>query len=249
MHSPFVFELVTKCFYNKKPHSNYELIRRYRKKLMKTTDTIKMTDFGAGSRVFSSEERKISAIAWNAGITPKRARLMNRLVRYLNIKNALELGTSVGIGSVAIAAGNKINFTTVEGCPETAKVAEKYFQEFGFENITLKIGEFDSVLDEIANSTNKQSAEQDSKTAFYDLIFIDGNHQKSATLRYFETLLPLVHNDSLVILDDIHWSREMEEAWEEIKLHPAVTLTIDTYYWGLIFFRREQAKEHFVIRV
>lgn len=230
---------------------------------MKNTETIKTTDFGAGSRVFSSDDRKISAIAWNAGITPKRGRLLNRLVSYFNVRNVLELGTSLGISTAAVAAGNKTQITTIEGCPATAEVAEKHLQEFGLNNIELKVGEFNKVLREqysvksknesisksqIPNSNSQKTTNQPQPQPF-DLIFFDGNHQKGATLDYFETLLPLVHNDSLMIFDDIHWSKDMEEAWEEIKLHPAVTVTIDTYYWGLVFFRREQAKEHFVIRV
>ncbi len=259
VHSPFVFELVTQCFYNKKPQPEYELIRRYRKKLMKNRETIKTTDFGAGSRVFSSDDRKISAVAWNAGITPKRARLLNRLVRYLEVEKILELGTSLGISTAAMAAGNKVQIISVEGCHATASVAEKQFREFRLNNIELKVGEFERVISEqysvnksskfqIPNS-NSQSTIENTQPQTFDLIFIDGNHQKDPTLGYFETLLPLMHNNSLMILDDIHWSKDMEEAWEEIKMHPAVTVTIDTFYWGLVFLRREQAKEHFVIRV
>ncbi|MDO9262230.1 MAG: class I SAM-dependent methyltransferase, partial [Flavobacteriaceae bacterium] len=78
---------------------------------------------------------------------------------------------------------------------------------------------------------------------------IDGNHQKAATIAYFEQCLKSVHNDSMIIFDDIHWSTDMEEAWEIIQKNPLVTVSIDTFQWGIIFFRKEQEKEHFVIRV
>ena len=90
---------------------------------------------------------------------------------------------------------------------------------------------------------------QNLKSKIYNLIYLDGNHQKQATLDYFELLLPTITNDTVWIFDDIHWSAEMEEAWEIIKKHPKVTVTIDTFQWGLVFFRYEQPKEHFVIRV
>ncbi|WP_424494779.1 O-methyltransferase [Salinimicrobium sp. GXAS 041] len=241
MHSPFVFGLVTRCFYDKKPHAAYEVIENYRKKMLQNRNSINITDFGAGSKVFSSDERKIAAIAWNSGITPKRGRLMNRLVRYLNIKNALELGTSVGIGSVSMVAGNDVKLTTIEGCPETAKVAEKGFKQFELDNINLKVGKFEPVLEEITKNADKNP--------LFDMVFIDGNHQKEATLAYFEKLLPVLHNDSVVIFDDIHWSRGMEEAWSAIIEHPKVSVTIDTFFQGFVFFRKEQRKEHFVIRV
>jgi hypothetical protein len=89
---------------------------------------------------------------------------------------------------------------------------------------------------------------QNPKPKTQNLIYFDGNHSKKATLNYFELLLPTICNDSVWIFDDIHWSNEMEEAWETIKKHPKVTVTIDTFQWGLVFFRKEQEKEHFVIR-
>ncbi|MEG9329200.1 class I SAM-dependent methyltransferase [Salinimicrobium catena] len=270
VHSPFVFGLVTKCFYDHKKYPAYQKIQKHRKSLLQDKRNIRVTDFGAGSRVFSSDERKVSEIAKNAGITSKRARLLNRLVNYLNVKNALELGTSVGLGTTAMAAGNKVQVTTIEGCPETAKVAAEKFRELGLDNIQLKVGKFEDVIEDrgqwtedreknskflIPNSKSvsispKQPTTDNSQpiTAHYDLIYIDGNHQKEATLSYFEKLLSAVHNDSVMIFDDIHWSAEMEEAWEIIKEHPSVKVTIDTFFWGLVFFRREQEKEHFVIR-
>jgi len=148
----------------------------------------------------------------------------------------LELGTSVGLGSVAIAAGNEnTSVLTIEGCPETAKLAKDNFNSFNFENIELINGEFDNVLPKLQST--------------FDLVFIDGNHTKNATLRYFEALLPLSHNDTVFIFDDIYLNKDMTKAWELIKNHESVTVTIDTFKWGFVFLRKEQAKEHFVIRV
>ena len=100
----------------------------------------------------------------------------------------------------------------------------------------MLVGDFSKVIPTLA-STN------------YDLIFFDGNHNKEATLKYFNQLLPKAHNNSIFIFDDIYWSKGMTEAWEEIKQHEKVTVSIDTFFWGIIFFRKEQAKEHFTIRV
>ncbi len=306
MHSPFVFKLLTECFYKKENKPGFEKVLAYREALLKDHKVISVTDFGAGSRVFSSERRKVSAIAKNAGISKKRALLLNKLTSYLHCKNALELGTSVGSSSVAIAAGNNLQLTTIEGCPETANIAREYFRKFELDNITLRVGEFEEVLNGFLEKQESRDKSQDKgqneedgrpetedrmetedrrqktedpnqpqtsprsigtkpqttnhklhpevsgpnhKPQSPDLIYFDGNHQKEASLHYFEKLLPLAHNDSVFIFDDIHWSREMEEAWEEIKAHPRVRVSIDTFYWGLVFFRIEQEKEHFTIRL
>lgn len=238
VHSPFVYTLVTRCFYDRKNYSSYTQLNSYRELLLKNSSSIEVKDFGAGSKVFSSSERRVKDIARTAGISKKRARLLNRLVRYLKIGSALELGTSLGMGSSAMAAANDIEITTLEGCPNTAKMAQEQFDRFKYENINLQIGDFREYLFKLPQTENK-----------YDLIYFDGNHKKQPTLEYFQTLLPFAHNDSVFIFDDIHWSREMTEAWEEIKAHPSVKVTIDTFYWGMVFIRKEQEKEHFDIRI
>ncbi|SHG11342.1 Predicted O-methyltransferase YrrM [Flavobacterium fluvii] len=238
VHSPFVFQLITKCFYDKKPKPEYEILKTYRKSLLENKNTIEVTDFGAGSKVFKSNTRQINQIAKTAGITPKRAELLFRITNYFQPDTILEIGTSLGLATSALALGNsKASITTLEGCPNTMAMAKNQLQLLNGNNVELVLTEFGEYL---------QS--QNLKSNIYNLIYIDGNHSKTATLEYFELLLPTITNDTVWIFDDIHWSPEMEEAWEIIKKHPKVTVTIDTFQWGLVFFRREQPKEHFVIR-
>ena len=275
--------------YKREKKPAFESIIQFRKALLNDYREIEVKDFGAGSKVFKSNKRKISAIAKNAGISKKRAILLNKLCSYLEIKSALELGTSVGISSAAMATGNDLQLLTIEGCPQTAGVAKEYFEKFALKNIEVEIGSFEEKLSgqserekvgiqnlqqalqtnkdkpqtpnhkpqttdnqkpktETENETNLQPT-TDNPQPTTDLIFFDGNHQKEATLNYFNQLLPLAHNDSVFIFDDIHWSKGMEEAWEKIKKHPEVRVTIDSFYWGIVFFRKEQEKEHFTIRL
>jgi predicted O-methyltransferase YrrM len=238
VHSPFVFDLVTKWFYNKKNHASYAKLKNYRSQLLHNNETIEVTDFGAGSRIFKSDTRAISAIAKTAGIPKKRQQLLFRLAHYLKPKNSLELGTSLGLGTIAMALGNSEGFVdTIEGCPNTAGVASDMLKKFTIENYKLHQADFESFF----TSENCKEA--------YDLVFIDGNHTKKQTLAYFNILRKKAHNETVLIFDDIYWSHEMTEAWEEIKAHPKVQVSIDTFYWGLIFFRSEQQKEHFTIRL
>jgi len=206
--------------------------------LLQNKNTIEVTDFGAGSRVFKSNTRAINQIAKNAGISAKRAELLFRIVRYFQPENILEIGTSLGLATSALSLGNNnARITTLEGCPNTMAVAKIQFQKFNFNNIEYINAEFSSYL------SNCQL-----KTENCQLIYFDGNHSKKATLDYFELLLPTITNESVWVFDDIHWSKDMEEAWEIIKKHPKVRVTIDTFQWGIVFYRNEQEKEHFVIR-
>ena len=237
VHSPFVYDLVTQCFYAKTDKTIENHLKAYRTTLLSNTNTINITDYGAGSKKFKATKRSVKQIAKTSGTTLKRAKLLFRMMAYFKPKQVLELGTSLGIATQAMALGSKdAKVTSIEGCPSTAILAKQQLEAFNIKNVTLKVGPFEDQLQVL-------------KEQSWDLIFLDGNHQKEATLQYFESLLPTATNDSVFILDDIYWSKSMTEAWEAIKLHPKATVTIDTFFWGLVFFRKEQNKENFKIRV
>ena len=238
IHSPFVFNLVTRCFNKKLIKDKLKEFNSYKKELILNNSKIEVTDLGAGSKIFSSNKRKISKIAKHAGISNKRAKLLLKLIQYFKPNNILEIGTSLGLStSILSIANSSAKITTLEGCEQTAKVANEMFQKHNFKNIELVIGNFEATLPKVL------------KNMIFDFIYFDGNHTKKGTLKYFELSLNSINNNSVLLFDDIHWNKEMEEAWEEIKNHPKVTVTIDTYQWGFVFFRKEQQKEHFIIRV
>ena len=237
VHSPFVFNLVQKCFYDKTKYSEYSVLEKYRNSLLKNKNTIEVTDFGAGSRIFKSNTRPINAIAKNAGISPERAKLLFRIVNYFQPKSILEIGTSLGLATSALALNDFSEVTTLEGCPETMKQCQLQLQKFNIGNVKGITGEF-----------SKQLTAYNLKPTTFNLIYFDGNHSKQATLDYFDLLLPTINNETVWIFDDIHWSAAMEEAWEIIKKHPKVKVTVDTFQWGIVFFRSEQVKENFIVR-
>ncbi|KJD35939.1 methyltransferase [Tamlana sedimentorum] len=234
VHSPFVYNLVTQCFYSKTKHSHYKTIKNYRKALLFNKKSIKVTDFGAGSHTFKKQDRQISKMAKHAGSSFKRTKLLFRVCKYFKPNNILEIGTSLGLSTHAMSLGNpNATITSLEGCPNISNFTSSLLNN---KNIKIVTGNFSETI-------NKQTSIP------YDLVYFDGNHQKEATLNYFETLLETAHNDSVFIFDDIYWSQEMTEAWETVKKHPKITVTIDTFFWGFVFFRKEQAKEHFTIRI
>ena len=239
VHSPFVFDLVTKCFYDTKKYTEYSILKEYRKSLLKNKNYIEVSDYGAGSKVFKSNKRQISKIAQTAGISQKRAELLFRITKYFKPDSILELGTSLGLATSALALGNpKAKIKTLEGCQNTIHQCQLQLQKFNINTVECINTEFSSYLKNFQLPTSN-----------FQLIYFDGNHSKQSTLNYFELLLPTISNESVWIFDDIHWSLEMEEAWEIIKNHPRVTVSIDTFQWGIVFFRYEQEKEHFVIRI
>jgi len=237
-HSPFVYKLADEVIYDFNDKSEYKNIEQQRKKLFSDESIITVTDLGAGSHLNKNRTKKVSQIAKNALKSPRLAKLIYRLAKETRPKTAIELGTCLGITTSYLStACPDAEVITIEGCPQTAEVAKKNFNDLALNNIELHVGNFDGILPDII-------ARQPS----LDFVYIDGNHRKDATLNYFKWCLPKVTEDSLLIFDDIYWSGGMKEAWAEIKNHPDVTVTVDLFWIGLVYFKKGQAKEHFKLK-
>ncbi|HOY28701.1 MAG TPA: class I SAM-dependent methyltransferase [Flavobacteriales bacterium] len=238
VHSPFVYELITQVLRSGGDRPEFTAIEQARTELLVSEQTIRVNDLGAGSRVFDLPVRRVSDITRSAVKAPRQAQLLFRLARYLDAGTVVELGTSFGISTLYLARGAENGVVhTIEGCPQTYRIAQHHFELLEQRNIEPLLGSFRKRLPEVLEQLDA-----------LDLVFLDGHHAKEPTLEYFDLCLQRSHNDTVLVLDDIHWSRGMEEAWIAIKGHPRVTVTIDLYSMGLVFLRTEQAKEHFVLR-
>ncbi len=237
-HSPFVYKLVDEVIYDFSGKKVYDDIEKQRKKLLNDETMLTITDLGAGSRLNTNKQKKVSQVAKNALKNQRLAQLIYRLAHHHPAQKIIELGTCLGITTAYLAKANQeANVVTMEGCPETANVAYQNFVSLGVKNVELQVGNF-----------NELFPKEVEITPHLDFVYIDGNHTKEATLNYFNLCLPKVHEGTLLIFDDIYWSNGMKEAWEEIKAHPKVTVTIDLFWIGLVYFKKGQVKEHFKIK-
>lgn len=239
MHSPFVFDFITQVLNDHTVYPAYTLVENLRADLSGDTRKLVIEDFGAGSSLNKSNERPIGSIAKHAAKPARFGQLLYRIVKHYQPQIILELGTSLGITTSYLAAaapGSRI--ITMEGAPSIAAVARQGFNKAGLKNIEIIEGNFDDTLGGVVSGMTS-----------LDLAFIDGNHRRDPTLRYFHQLLPLTHNDSMLIFDDIHWSSGMEQAWTQVQQHSAVRCTIDLFFIGIVLFRHEfKARQHFTIR-
>lgn len=239
MHSPFVFEFITKVLNDKTSYPEYGKVEGLRNQLLKDDTVLNVEDFGAGSGIDKKNKRSISSIAKNAAKPKKFGQLLFRMVKYYKPNAILELGTSLGITTSYLSlAKPDARLITMEGSKEIAEVAKKNFETLEIRNIEIIEGNFDNTLSSLITHLSS-----------VDFAFIDGNHRKEPTVRYFQQLLTKINNDSILVFDDIHWSSEMEAAWETIKNNAAVTCSIDLFFIGIVFFRKEfKEKQHFIIR-
>ncbi len=240
VHSPFVFKLITEVFNDTRIYNCYTSIESIRQQLLKNNNTILLEDFGAGSRIEKTKERTVKAIAQSSLKPRKFSQLLFRLANYFQPKHILELGTSLGITtSYLSSACTKAQVITMEGANAVADMAASNFDQLQLQNISIVRGNFDDTLSTVLSK----------EMPAIDFAYIDGNHRFTPTCNYFEEILQHSYNNTCIILDDIHWSKEMELAWQYAQQHKAVTLTIDLFFIGIVFIRKEQKeKEHFIIR-
>lgn len=241
IHSPFVYDFITNVMGDKTQYVTYKKIEEHRKRLLHNKNVVEIVDFGAGasSGSYKTSFAKVKDIARKKAISPKQGQLLHRIVRYFKPEIILEMGTSLGISSVyQVSSFHDFLFIGMEGCATTAAIANQSIKKIlDDKNFSLVIGDFNVMLPGVLEKLNK-----------LDYAFIDGNHSYEPTMSYFNQLLPYARENSIFIIHDIYWSKGMEKAWNEIKNNPIVTITIDLFYMGIIFFRQGIPKQNFILR-
>lgn len=238
IHSPFLFAFLQEVFYSKtSDNSSLTAIRSLKIKASKSRAVVQVNDLGAGSNRLKQSERSLSAIAGMSSINHKYGKLLNKSVGYFKPQLILELGTCLGFGAMYMASGyKKSKVITIEGSDNLVGKSIENFKQMNMNNISVIHGNFDDILPSILQ-----------KNGCFDFIFIDGNHKKTAVMDYFKLFLPNITSDSIIIVDDIRWSEDMLEAWREICDHKQVTLSIDLFRMGIVFFNSNLKKQHFKI--
>jgi len=317
VHSPFVFDLITSCFYKKKGKNDLTILLNYKKQLSKNTSLLEISKFNFMSRLLLSHKRKrweirknwqflfpvigiillgyssfklikLIPVDWfdfaeyyffpylmfvlyfvgifyfllktilfainkleskwvvnqrsriykDSEISNKRARLLIHLIQYLKPKNILEIGTGFGINTVVLSSAQRNSkIRTLDENEQVVNAIKEMFKKNTIKNVKFLAGNFDITLPRVFNNNT------------YDFIHFKGSCVNKTILKYFESSLLAIDNNSVFLFENIHSNKESEKVWNYIKKHEKVTVTIDTLLWGFVFFRKEQEKEHFIIRI
>lgn len=236
IHSPFIFEFMNDLLLDTTPYYPFEPIEAIRSKLLLDKSMINVTDLGAGSGG-TQVRKEVREICRNGAVPAKYGRLLFKLVNRFQPTTLLEMGTSLGISGLYMAMANQGKMITLEGCPETSRIATTNFRRLKADHVQCITGDF---------STTLKPALQELQQV--DFAYIDGNHRYESTVGYFESILPYTRSGTVLVFDDIHWSRGMEHAWEQIRSHASSTLTVDLYRFGIVFFREGVRKQHFTLK-
>jgi predicted O-methyltransferase YrrM len=238
IHSPFVFDLVSRVFRNKIDPDIVRNIEEVRKRMISDPRSIIVNDLGSGSGKLKTNIRKVSDIARYSPVPVKYGLLLSNVAAEFGKPFIVEFGTSLGISAMYLASScTGAIVKTVDACSASAVIAEENFKKAGIINIKVITGTFDEVLPVIINSNNIPG-----------LVFIDGNHRKEPVIKYFSQIAKIANSKTVIIIDDIYYSKEMEDAWKEIKRYEKVSVTIDIFRMGIVFFRERINHYDYTVR-
>ncbi len=233
IHSPFVYQLYTKVISPDKKQHVFQEIETIRNNFLKDETKIPVINTSDGTT-----EKSISQIARNTLKGKRYARLLYRLATHFKPRVCIEIGTSLGISTLYLAAATKGKVITLEGNDILLQHARKQFDKTEFGNRIESVqGMFDDTLPKVLSELTE-----------VDFVFFDGNHHYEPTMNYFNHCLGKAHAQSVFIFDDINWSTGMKQAWDDIRQHPKVSVSIDLFMMGIVFFDPDLSKQDFLLR-
>lgn len=235
LHSPYFFDFYTRIVKCKNTFQGIPAIEKLRDQLLKDQRELVFNDLGAGT---SGTPRKIAEITQSSVSPVGLSGLYVRIIEHIKAKAIVELGTSFGINTLYLAHPPSTKVITFEGVQQIAEIAQLTFEFAASENIRMITGNIDATLTETLQSVRK-----------LDFALIDANHRYAPTVRYFNRLVSKVSETSVIVLDDIHASADMERAWTEIKQNKLVYGSIDLFRCGIVFFDPSLNKQHVILQL
>jgi len=236
LQAPFIYEFYTTVIKSEKLNGDFSELEKLRNALLQNMDYIEVGKLGADSKINNSNKRTIKSIAKGGITTLKYSELLYRIIKHFRMRQIVELGTSIGVNTLYLAKYEATKVTTFEGSSSLVKIAQSNFDYLQAHNIKVVEGDIDRTLSSFLDGSIRP-----------DLVYIDANHRYEPTMKYFNTIIHNKHDETVVIIDDIKWSTEMQQAWKKIVAHPEVTLSIDLNKMGIVFFKPDFTKQHYVL--
>ena len=235
IHSPFVFDFYNAVLAHPYRFYSHEILEEKRTEILQDRTVIEFEDPGAVKKIRRDEIRNLAS---RSLMPAEKATLLFQLSHWLRPEKVLELGTSFGLTTAYLAKAFPSEITTFEGVSPIAERARTLWDSLDIYNIDSRTGKVEEMLPDFLQDPENHP----------DLSIVDADHSYESTLRNFQLLADVAKDSTCIVFDDIYWSAGMGKAWEAIKADARVTVSIDVYGFGIVFFRKASKKENFVLR-
>ncbi len=225
LHGPTAYQFAVRILEDRRHYYRFEEIEKLRKTLLQAKEVVPPSDWGAGSK---KRGHTLADIVRHSACSPALGRMLFKTSLLYRPQTLLELGSSLGLSALYLSGGAlQARFRGIEGHPYLCRKAEEHLKQFNTPDARVLCGAFRQKLPEVLKELGQ-----------VDLVYFDGDHRHEATLELFRTVLPHRSENAVFVFDDIHWSKGMSRAWEEIRHQPEVKLSIDIWRAGFLFFGR-----------
>jgi len=235
IHSPYFFDFYRHVIKPAQKAKGEPSLEALRQRLLQNKMPVQMEDLGAGSAVGGSK-RTLADITEVSVSPAKLSQLYLNILNYIDARYVVELGTSIGLNTLYLSQKTDSRIFSFEGNKSLINIALTHFESMDRKNIQLIEGNIDHTLSEFLQNTTK-----------INFALVDANHRYEPTLRYFNMLVRRMNEKSIMVIDDIHWSGEMEKVWRELYRHSLVYGSIDLYRCGILFFDPALNRQHFTL--
>ncbi|MDF1575736.1 MAG: class I SAM-dependent methyltransferase [Bacteroidales bacterium] len=182
--------------------------------------------------------RSESAFVRRSSVSGKSGFLLYRISRWFRPGMIVELGTGAGISTIYLSSGSpETPLHSIEQDKERAALAAQLICRCAPGPVSIHWGEMEEKLEDILTLLPPRF-----------LAFVDGNHHYEPTVAYIRKLIDRAGEESVIVLDDIFWSRGMQRAWKEVLSWPEVRVSIDLFHMGVLLTRKDLNKTEIKIK-
>jgi len=237
VHPPFAFKFISEVIFGEKI-PGLQGIEDLRISLSGNKELLEVSDHGAGSKLAAGEKRSVRKLVKHTAVSRKKGELLARISGFLDFPVILELGTGTGISSLYLAMGSpNSNVFSCEGSSAIGELAKDNVKGLGTKNISISV---DTFMDWLPGMLNQKEGEL--------LVFLDGDHRGDRLLHYCEQIMTSERQKRIIVLDDIHWSQDMFQAWRTLTERKEISLSLELFNLGIVFLGFEIQKGHYIIR-
>jgi len=212
VHSPFVFELITKVIEEKRAYYCYESLRKIRWQLQQEERKIKI----------GNKEMSVKRALRQHCFSTSECELLFRLANYFQPAMIGVVGSGLGLVPLYLAAYSKtMQCVVFEPEQDIAQIAQNVIHKSVKASIDVIEKAFDTAHLPLAHP--------------YDLIVWGKGIAEEFTVDVFEKILPHVAEQCVLVLSGINDSSKAKQTWQTICTHPRVTVTVDLCTLGIIY--------------
>ncbi len=235
IHSPFVYDFCRFVLLKKTTSKNKQTIDEIKSYYHNHNLPLELEELGAGKK--TTYVISTSDYLTRTAVTDKYGSLLQHIIEYYKIECVIETGTALGISAAWMAQANTSpQIHTIDGNRDLCTAAEKMFSNFNLNKVHTYHGTIIQTLPKLYSLIGDKT-----------MIYLDAHHTGEASIEYFNMLKPFLRKDSVLVLDDINYSKDMHQAWKEIISDSSVTLSINLFRMGVIFFNPALSKQEFYL--